>query len=509
MMRPFTIRRLFPLLLFVTLFTLAAREVMDPDFWWHLRIGEYIAVHHAVPAADLYSSTRAGQPWVAHEWGAELLIYATYSAFGWAGLICGFSAIVAAAFGFVYLRSPGKPYIAGIAVALGALASAITWGVRTQMFTLLLASVFLYLLSGYMEHGGRRVWLLVPLMLVWANLHAGFFVGLALMAVYAAGIAADAFAGFADWPAARSRIATLAFVLAASFLVVMVNPRGPKLLAFFGVGILSLPFSSVNASVLQTYIPEWQVPDFHNSALQPFLWLVLATFAVMIVSRKRVRPSALVVLLPAAYAALHSVRHIPIFALIASPLLAEHLEAWLASTAWAGILRRSDLADAPAGKAALNVLILLSVILAGSVHVAGIVRNQPQWERQEFPAAAVEFLKANRLPGPLYHPYEWGGYLIWRAYPQYRVFIDGRTEIYGEQYVESYFRAQRGRDDAHLLLDRYGINTALGAADGSTALLLANDPQWKKVFEDQQAVIFTRRTALMAPEESVVPDGGR
>jgi hypothetical protein len=126
----------------------------------------------------------------------------------------------------------------------------------------------------------------------------------------------------------------------------------------------------------------------------------------------------------------------------------------------------------------------------------GVIRHQPQWEREEFPAAAVEYLRAQHLPGALYHPYEWGGYLIWHAYPEYRVFIDGRSEIYGQRYLEDFFKTHLGRADARALMARYGVNTVLVGCNEPTALLLASDPEWRKVFADRHSVLFTRRNPI-------------
>jgi hypothetical protein len=132
-------RRLCVFILALGLFTMAVRGMTDPDVWWHLRTGQLIVRNHSVFQTDPYSFTRFGQRWVNHEWLSEVLLFGIYRLAGFGGLIVAFAAVIAAALFLVFLRSPGRPYIAAIMTLWGALASASTWGVRPQMFSLLLA----------------------------------------------------------------------------------------------------------------------------------------------------------------------------------------------------------------------------------------------------------------------------------------------------------------------------------------------------------------------------------
>ena len=181
------------------LFTMAARNVTDPDVWWHLRTGQLIVQTRAVFHTDPYSFTRFGQPWVDHEWLSQILIFGLYRLAGWGGLIVGFGAVIAAAFFVVFLRCPGRPYVAGVITLLGAFASAPSWGVRPQMLTLLLASVLLLILERSYERP-KLLWWTPALMLLWVNLHAGYAVGIALMALFLVGDGLDVAFEFKDGP---------------------------------------------------------------------------------------------------------------------------------------------------------------------------------------------------------------------------------------------------------------------------------------------------------------------
>src|SRR6266550_3201993 len=158
-------RRIFVAVLVIGLLALAARGVSDPDVWWHLRTGQLIIQNHQVPHSDPYSFTRAGQPWINHEWLSQVAIYGMHWLAGWGGLIVGFAAIIAVSSLLVYLRSPGRPYVAGVFTVWGAVASAPIWGVRPQMISLLLASAFLLVLDRSDKRPGL-LWWTAPLTLL-------------------------------------------------------------------------------------------------------------------------------------------------------------------------------------------------------------------------------------------------------------------------------------------------------------------------------------------------------
>src|ERR1044072_2690079 len=161
-------RSLLIFIVLVVIFVTALQPITDPDFWWHLKTGEYIVQNHGIPHTDIFSSTRLGSEWVAHEWLSEVFMYGAFRIAGFAGLIVVFALLVTASFWVVYLQfrsRVGQPVIAALALLLGAIATTLVWGVRPQTFTLLLASIFLYILDNYYRKKFEKaIWLLVPLM---------------------------------------------------------------------------------------------------------------------------------------------------------------------------------------------------------------------------------------------------------------------------------------------------------------------------------------------------------
>src|SRR5215207_8330847 len=167
---PLTFRRVFPIVLLSMIFVLAVRQSVsiDPDLWWHLKAGQQIIDTRSVPHTDDYSFTKQGSEWVAHEWLSEVIIDGIYRLTGLVGLVTSFSLIIVIALWLTYRRCDGKPYAAGIAILLAAAASSPLFGIRPQMLTLLLASIYIVILErSDPQEQSRRLWWLVPLMLLW------------------------------------------------------------------------------------------------------------------------------------------------------------------------------------------------------------------------------------------------------------------------------------------------------------------------------------------------------
>jgi hypothetical protein len=488
-----TPRRLFTAILFLGLFVMATREIADPDFWWHLRTGQFIVETRAIPHADIFSFTNAGRPWITHEWLSEVGMSTLYALGAFPALILVFAAIITLTFGFVYARCPGRPFVAALALLLAAFATAPTWGARPQMLSLLLTSVFLYVLDktrGESDHKNRPyVWLLPPLMIVWVNLHSGYALGLVILAVYLFGEIIESLAPRLSPHASRSPapLRSLALIFVLCFAAVLLNPNGATMYVY--------PFETLTSPTMQAYIQEWFSPDFHQIEFQPFAWLLIGTLAAMAFAGKRVSPTQTILLAGFGYAALRSARNIPIFAIIAAPILAEQL--WhLVEARWASMnfVTKKRMAR---GMVILNWSVLILVVAAGAGRVAMVVTNQRAFERAKYPAAAVDFLQARRdgaTPPLLYNAYGWGGYLIWRLYPETRVYIDGRADVYGDAFIENvYLKAYRGGADWRAPLDQYGVRVVLIEPGAPLAIQLAREVDWKKVYEDKQAVVFERR----------------
>src|SRR5262249_23524521 len=170
-------RHIFGAFILAYSFFLACLPLTDPDFWFHLKTGEYILKTHSIPRTDLFSFTNFGKHWVAHEWLSGTIFYAIYSYLGTTVLIVIFSVTSVLAFWIVFRKSQTHPFIKGIALLLSLWAVVPTIGVRPRVFTMLLAAIFLALLTSFARNGkSGTIWWLVPLIAAWVNLHGGFLI---------------------------------------------------------------------------------------------------------------------------------------------------------------------------------------------------------------------------------------------------------------------------------------------------------------------------------------------
>jgi hypothetical protein len=471
-----TLRRVFVWAFLLSLFSLAVLQCssIDWDFWWHLKAGQYIIESRSIPHVDPFSFSRAGAEWIAHEWLSEVIMYSVFHAGGWIGLFLLFGTTITAALGICYQRCTGKPFIAALAVFLASAASALLFGFRPQMFTLLFASIFITLLDGYTYHGQRRViWLMPLFMVLWVNLHAGFALGPALILLFAA-------MAFLDRES--KKIGPLLLIFAICVAVIPLNPNGFRMFSY--------PFETLSASSMQSFIQEWLSPDFHQLRFLPLAALMIATFSAMALSPTRPRPGELFGLAALTLAALRSGRHIPIFAIFAAPLFAKYFAQWLSAQTNSPITLRSATATGPKIILTLTLLFLPGFLIVK--RIAHFNSNVATYEAQKFPAAAVEFIEKTQPASPIFNDYNWGGYLIWKLYPGRKVFIDGRADVYGDAFIFEYLKAYEGNRDWRGELDRFGPQTVLIQPNSALATLLREDKGWTKLFEDQQAVVFTR-----------------
>ncbi len=463
------LRRVFTLVVFLGLVSLAARRVVDPDLWWHLRTGHLTIENGAVFHTDPFSFTRAGQPWINHEWLADVAMYELHRAAGWGGLILISALLWTIAYSLAFRRA-GKSYTAGVVTLAGAFASLPVWDVRPQVFSVLFASALLGL-NDAAESRPRQLWWAVPLMFLWVNLHAGYALGIALLFLFLLG---DVLEYFLHGKGQGFRTRLMAFV--ACLAVVPLNPYGFRMYGY--------PLATLRSSSMQNYIQEWFSPNFHDPQYLPLALVLLAVFALLALSSRRLHAGEMILLAFGVLAALVSVRHIAIFALIATPILSKLL---------GDFLPKNDRVPVRSlGMAAVNAALLVCFTIFVVVHVRQTIQRQPAVEREQFPAKAVEYLASHELPGNLLNHYDWGGYLIWRLYPSTLVFCDGRADVYGDAVMKEFADVSTLRGDWNGVLERWQIRTVLMPPDSPLITALKASGRWQMAYRDSQAVILIR-----------------
>lgn len=474
-------RRVVLAILTMGLFVMAARNVTDPDVWWHLRTGELILQTHHVPHSDPYSFTRLGRPWVDHEWLSQVVIYGGYRLTGWMGLILLFAAMIAASFLLVYVRCPGRPYIAALFTIWGAVASVPAWGVRPQAFSLFLGSLFLFVLDRS-SRSPDVLWWTIPATILWVNLHAGYALGIALLLLFFAGEILDVGFGREAWNKAKPRLVRLAVATLACLFVVPLNPNGTRMYGY--------PLDTLSSPAMRRYIDEWMSPNFHLHRYLPFLGLVLALALFLPLSSRRLRPCEMLLLLVTLVGALFSVRHIPIFVLVTVPILAGLAQDCRRQPGFSLLLQSR--AGPSQLKLAVNAILVLGLLMFVVVRVRYVGGHQHAIEASHFPEGAVRFISEHKPVGRMLNHYNWGGYFIWKLYPQTPVFIDGRADLYGDALMDQIAATYYLRNDWQLTLKQWDITSVVMPPDAPLITALHVLPGWRQVYADSQAAILIR-----------------
>jgi hypothetical protein len=254
--------------------------------------------------------------------------------------------------------------------------------------------------------------------------------------------------------------------------------------------MLLYPLRTVSIGVLQDYIQEWQSPDFHMPEVQPFLWMLLLVALVLALSPRPKRPAEIIGFLGFAGMALIAGRNIALFALVGAPPLARHASAMIEPIARR--IRRGPQVNERIARL-LNLVLLLAAILAAAVKIAlplsRTVNDDGLAER--LPVSAVGWIREHQPAGPLFNSYNWGSYVLWELYPNYRSFVDGRTDLFDDEILEEYLSAWRAEPGWGGVLEKWGIRLALLEPGAPLALMLPSTG-WELLYEDDQAVVLGR-----------------
>jgi hypothetical protein len=265
-----------------------------------------------------------------------------------------------------------------------------------------------------------------------------------------------------------------------------------------------IPFNTVGVQTLQNLINEWASPDFHQLFQQPLLWMLFGLIAVLGLSTKRIKGRTLLPVLVFAYAALTARRNFGPFAIVAAPVLATQLDdvvsGWFSSARdnLAFVKRIANKAQqnkhdfSPVMRNIINFTLIGLLVLAAGIKTYQV--NLPtlvdEYKKEMFPAGAVAWMKQVGLSGNLFNEYDWGGYLIYTL-PESKVFVDGRTDLYGDAILDDYLFIMGAKDGWEALLKSYQVDFLLIRSDSSLAKF-AEIAGWQALYTDSTSVLFQR-----------------
>jgi len=450
----------------------------DPDYWWHVRTGQYIVETGTLPRVDIYSYTVAGHPWVTHEWLTEILLYVVQQQIGYVGNVVLFGLLAALTLLAVYatcrLRGLGEP----AAAMLMLWAAGIGMGsanVRPQLLTTLLLAVCALLLTLYLRGQTRALWPYPALMALWVNLHGGYVIGLVLLGLTVVGQGAAWVLGRPVPP-----FRPLLVVAVLSGVATLISPHGLEAIYY--------PFTYVGSqNPSMRYIAEWQSVDFHQARSLIFAGSLLLAILLGI-WRRPLGPSEALWMLALAMMALQSIRHLALYGVVAIPLLAARLQAEVPLLRGTLATWRRPMLLAIIWPLVAIFLLRLAFVGGGWEHAQ--VGREPN--ARTYPAGAVEHLRTHEVPGNLFGSYHWGGYLIYQFYPERSVFVDGRMDLY-DDVIEPYMMVTGLKPGWREVLDEHDVRLVLIEKEGPLAVVLADDPNWRLAFTGDVERLYVRQ----------------
>ena len=475
----------------------------DCDTGWHIRTGEWIVAHGWVPTRDMFSFTKPGEPWFAWEWLSDVL-FAKLNALGGLQAVAIFAILMlSVTFGalFLLVRRKANPIVAVVVTMVAGAASSIHWLARPHLFTLLFLVLFYAALEQVRD--GRTRLLRVPILaalpvvtILWTNLHGGFFVGVLMILAYGGGeilrllFSPNAADRWPAWLKARSYFLSGLACLAAS----LVNPYTYHLHVHM-LQYLRDPWKS-------QHIAEFISLSFnHPTAIFFEAMLVLAVAAAVWNLRQGRFTEALLVFVWA-HIGLLAARNIPIFAIAAAPLVAAAIQQWLLRVpdlnvaAWlrtaAGKFNRlADETGQTDSIARLHLVSVLAVLLvAALVYAPHPPKNfRAEFDPKTFPAGALATLRSDPA-GRVFTYDQWGDYLIYRLYPAHRVFVDGRSDFYGNSFDDKVVDVLNVKYDWEKILSGFGVDTILMPPNAPLSGALKESSRWRVVYDDGIALVF-------------------
>ncbi len=475
---------------FVVILCVIVRRGGDPDIFWHIVTGQWMVDHRQVVSQDLFTFTVAGKQWIDPEYTTEIIAYLLFKVGGLTLVSLGFAAVTFWGFLLIWRRvglEMSNKVIAAIAIGIAGLGGVEVWGPRPQMITFAFTCLELLWLDRYLRGKSRAIYWLPLVMVAWANLHGGFLFELVPVGV-AAFVEIIHWIRRVDGDEHKRRVRNLIIIFVACVVAAVLNPRGISLYGY----VIQPQFSGVQ----QSFIAEWQSPNFHvleERGFELMLLLIPIAFALR-------RPSLWDVCLTLAvtYLALSAVRHSALFVAAETPMLI-----WSFSSGWdrLALARRTSEWMALRAKAMLAgaAAVLVIAIVGTGLFVRSTLDRQTTATAANFPVGASDWLAAHPTVGThMFNQYGWGGYLISRFYPDpnRKVFSFGEATLLGNKVMQQVADVELGNPDWQQIFAEYDIDYVIDVPEAPEVLALEVDPQWTQVYDDGLAVIMVKNSAL-------------
>jgi hypothetical protein len=462
--------------------------LVDPDVWWHVRVGQDILRTHTWPTSDPYSYTVNGMPWMAYEWLGDvvLALVAKHGLQALAAFLFIMGGLVAIAIYYYASLCSGSSKAGFVAATLASIFAAGNFNLRPQMWGALFIAITLIVMEQFRRGQAKALWVLPPMFLFWINAHGSWVIGIGILLVTLLGGLFEFRLGDIEgvrW--SEKQRMQLELALLGALAMLPITPYGTELATYpFLVGS-SLPLNL-------RYVMEWFPMPFDIWWGKAFLALLLGAFALQIVYHFTFRVQQSVLAIGAIVMTCIHARFVIIFAPFFAPITATILARWLDK-----YRREKD-------KYVLNFAIMATAVFAMAWYFPSSADLEQKLAAQ-FPVRAVNFLRAHPVPGPMFNNYGYGGYMV-KNFPEQKVFLDGRGELYELAGVFGQYMQIDGLGPAGFpLLKSYGIRLCVLDKAEPLAVALSAHPDWKSIYTDDKSVILVKRDSA----ESTVSTSGQ
>ena len=479
-------------IIFISLFLLlafsAGKDLLgDVDTGYHIRAGEYILKTFSVPKDDIFSFITPTIPWTAHEWLSEVIMALVHKAFGLTGVALFFAFIISLVYYLLYkfFKTNKDNLILTVFIVLLVLVSSqIHWLARPHIFSLLLTLIWYYLLDQYQYHHKNYLYLFPLIMLLWVNLHGGYLAGFVLIGIYLFGNGVKYFsAQGAEKDIYKKKAGFLGLITVVCLFVSLINPHTYQILLF--------PFNLVSNKFIMDHVGEFMSPNFHE--LMPFKYLLLLMIAIFGISKRKINLIELLLILMFLNMSLYSVRYIPLFGIIVVPILLRLIRPIMEQSTGKiadFIKKRAEGISETDASARGYLWPIAALVVVVVLTASGIIDYK--FDAKTKPVAAVEFLKNEHLKGNMFDNDEFGDYIIYAAWPEYKVFVDGRSDMYGVDIMKEYLKVVTIKPGWDEVFKKYNITWIIYNAKTALSVLLMERDDWKLIYADKVANIFVK-----------------
>lgn len=427
---------------FITLL-ITTQTWRDTDVFWHLALGQQI-LQHGFPGHELFSFIPTSHHWMDQEWGFEVLVALFLSWGGYflpslfMGLVVSIALIIA---GETYeKRYEIHPAFITFSIIFASIIGGQYFGIRAQDFTVLGLALTLYIFLRWKETHGRIIWWFIPVMFIWVNVHAGFFLGLG-------------FAFFLIITSQYRKEIMPYIILCIAFIVTLLNP--------FGFHIYTYVEHTFGNPLLVQYVAEWQSPNFHTGVMRIFEIYIAMLFLVFLFSPQKPTKLELFFTIGFLWAALDAQRNISLFLITTIPLMAKYIQ-----FCWNAYGQNiSKIAKIVFHKSShpqiTRWVITTAVIIATCMNLYNLAINEKNAIRKDYPVSAVSYVLQHYKGDHIYAQDTVSGYLVEKFNTSRMVFFYDEEEVFGQKAINDYLAIHLLWPNWYNILNKYHIQHAI------------------------------------------------